>query len=250
MSADHLLPETVGAVVDGELSPLDRAAIQAHLGVCHVCALKVIAASQLKSATRRAAKSFTPSQETLARLEAVARQKPPKITTPVVPIRLISWTAVAALFLLAIALGGGMLRQSDLLSAEILDQHLATLSDTALPQVVSTDRHTVKPWFQGKLPFSFNIPEPNSLPADTALVGADLSYVNGRPAALLLFTIHKHHASVFVTQSGQLSEFVRVTARSGFHFSSRRGGGLELLGVSDVNSAELDALVAKIAADQ
>jgi len=143
-----------------------------------------------------------------------------------------------------------MLRQSDMLSAEILDQHLDTLSDTASPEVVSTDRHTVKPWFQGKLPFSFNIPEPNALPADTVLIGADLTYVDGKAAAQLLFTIHKHHASVFVTQTGQLSEFVRVTARSGFHFSAGRGGGLELLGVSDVNGAELDALVAKLAAAQ
>jgi len=249
MSADHLRSETIGAVVDGELSPLDQRVARAHLSECHVCSLKVIAAGQLKSATKRAATGFAGPQDALARLEAVARQTPPK-SAPVFPIRLMPWAAVAAMFLLAIALGGKMLRQSDLLSAEILDQHLATLSDSALPEVVSTDRHTVKPWFQGKLSFSFNIPEPNTLPADTALVGADLTYVNGKPAALMLFTIHKHRASVFVTEAGQLSEFVRVTARSGFHFSAGRGNGLELLGVSDVNGAELDALVAKIAAAQ
>jgi anti-sigma factor RsiW len=249
MSADHLHRETIGAVVDGEMSPLDERAARAHLSECHDCALKVIAAAQLKSGTKRVAASFAPSQETLARLEAVARQAPAK-SAPVIPIRLMPWAAVAAMFLLAIALGGRMLRQSDLLSAEILDQHLATLSDSASPEVVSTDRHTVKPWFQGKLSFSFNIPEPNTLPAETTLVGADLTYVSGKPAALLLFNIHKHHASVFVTESGQLSEFVRVTARSGFHFSAGRGNGLELLGVSDVNGAELDALVAKVAAAQ
>ena len=249
MSADHLLPEAIGALVDGELSPLDGPTVQSHLSECHECALKVVAAGQLKTAMKRAAKSFEPSQDALARLEAVARQTPPRKVT-VFPVRLMSWTAVAAVFLLAIALGGRMLRQSDLLSAEILDQHLGTLSDTAMPEVISTDKHTVKPWFAGKLPFSFNIPEPNQLPAATSLVGADLSYVNGRPAALLLFTIHKHHASVFVTQSGQLSEFVRVTARSGFHFSAGRGGGLELLGVSDVNAADLDALVAKVSSVQ
>jgi anti-sigma factor RsiW len=249
MSADHLASEIIGAVVDGELSPRDEREARAHLSACHTCALKVIAAGELKSATKRAATNFAPTPETLARLEAVARQAPPN-SAPVIPIRLMPWAAVAAMFLLAIALGGRMLRQSDLLSAEILDQHLATLSNAALPEVVSTDRHTVKPWFQGKLSFSFNIPEQNTLPADTALVGADLTYVNGKPAALLLFTIHKHHASVFVTESGQLSEFVRVTARSGFHFSSRRGNGLELLGVSDVNGAELDALVTKVAAAQ
>lgn len=248
MSA-HLLPETIGSIVDGELLPEDEAATQAHLSQCHACALKLIAAGQLKSATGRAARNFAPSPEALARLSAVAEQAP-RGRASVIPIRLISWTAVAAIFLLAIALGGRMLRDSDMLSAEILDQHLDTLSDAAFPEVVSTDRHTVKPWFEGKLPFSFNIPEPNALPADTTLVGADLTHVDGKAAALLLFTIHKHRASVFVTQSGQLSEFVRVTARSGFHFSAGRGGGLEFLGVSDVNGAELDALVKKVAAAQ
>jgi len=247
MSADHLLQETIGAVVDGELSRKDEVAVQAHLNECHACALKVIAAGHLKSATSRAARSFAPSQEALARLTAMAQQTPPKRAT-VVPIRTVKWTA-AAMFVLAIAFGGRMLRQSETLSAEILDEHLATLSDAASPEVLSSDRHTVKPWFQGKLPFSFNIPEQSALPADTALIGADLTYVNGKPTALLLFTIHKHHASVFVSQQ-QVSEFVHMSGRSGFHFSLGRGGGLELLGVSDVNSAELDALVANLTAAQ
>ena len=66
------------------------------------------------------------------------------------------------------------MRQADSLSAELLDQHLATLSSGAAPEVISTDRHTVKPWFQGKLPFSFNLPD--KLPADTTLKGGDLTY--------------------------------------------------------------------------
>ena len=105
----------------------------------------------------------------------------------------------------------------------VLNEHLATLFDAASPEVLSSDRHTDKPWFQGKLPFSFNIPEQSALPTDTALIGADLTYVNGRPTALLLFTIHKHHASVFVSQE-QVSEFVHMSGRSGVHFSRGRGG--------------------------
>jgi anti-sigma factor RsiW len=250
MSADHLLPGTIGTVIDGELTFADEPAVLAHLNECHACALKVIAAGNLKSATARGANIFAPSADALARLTAVASQNPPR-RAEVISLRPIAWAAVAALFLIALVFGGlNMLRESDALSAEILDQHLDTLSASASPQVVSTDRHTVKPWFEGKLPFSFNIPDQNALPPDTALVGADLAYVSGKPAALLLFTIHKHHASVFVSQAGLLSDVARVTARSGFHFSSARGEGVEFLGVSDVNAAELDALVAKLAAAQ
>ena len=103
--------------------------------------------------------------------------------------------------LLAVSLiGWRQLHETNTLAAELLDQHLATLSSAATPQVISTDRHTVKPWFQGRLPFSFNLPDAQALPPDTTLKGADLTYLKGQPAALLLFTIHKHEVSVFLTQ--------------------------------------------------
>src|SRR6202012_3814639 len=94
-------------------------------------------------------------------------------------------------------------------------QHLATLSSGASPEVISTDRHTVKPWFQGKLPFSFDLPD--ALPAETTLKGGDFTYLHGQPAALLLFTIHKHEVSVFLTQrSGNAVPAVLPAVRSGF----------------------------------
>ena len=86
---------------------------------------------------------------------------------------------------------------------EVCDEHIAALAAGAAPEVVSSDRHTVKPWFQGRLPFSFNLPQ--VLPADTALDGANLTYVRGAPAAQLLFSIGKHRVSMFVRQRGKLS---------------------------------------------
>jgi len=250
MSAEHLSPELIGAVVDGELSSADEHAAQEHLNDCHACALKVIAAGKLKFAVARAGRNFTPSADALARLTAIARQNPPK-PAKVIAIRPIVWSAAAALLLIALLFGGSrVLRRSDALSAEILDQHLATLSDAASPQVISTDRHTVKPWFQGKLPFSFNIPEVNTLPQDTNLIGGDLAFVSGKPTALLLFTIHKHHVSVFVSQAGTVPTFVRSSDRAGFHLAVTKTAGLEIVGVSDVNAAELNALVASMSAAQ
>jgi len=250
MSADHLLSETIGAVVDGELSQADEAAVQAHLEQCHKCALKVIAASRMKSATAQAARGTAPSADAIARLTKIARQDQPR-RARVFAMRPVAWAAAAALLLVVLLLGGArILRQSDALGAEILDQHLATLSQAASPQVISTDRHTVKPWFEGKLPFSFNLPEQSGLPPDSALIGADLAYVGGKPAALLLFTIHRHHVSVFVSQAGSLPDLHRFKDQAGFHFSTAKASGLELLGVSDVSGQELDDLVHKLATVQ
>jgi anti-sigma factor RsiW len=243
MSPDHLTPETIGAIVDGELMPADAAQTREHLKQCHACALKVIDAQRLKSATSRAANNFRPSASTLARFEAQVRGQPAKAGR-VLPWRKVAWTSIAAGILVLLAvIGWRQARESDSLRAELLDQHLAVLSDSSTPQVLSSDRHTVKPWFQGKLPFSFNLPEPNLLPADSTLLGADLTYVKGRPTALLLFAIHKHRASVFVTQSGQLPALFPGGARSGFQMIHRSAAELDFVAVSDVNRPDLEALM-------
>ena len=241
----HLLPEALDAFVDGELSASESARIRQHLDGCHSCTLRVLSAMQLKAATARAGERFMPPPEALARLTAQLRPQEPKKTARVYAFRPLAWSALAAALVLAVSLiGWRQVHQSNALSAELLDQHLATLSSGASPQVISTDRHTVKPWFQGKLPFSFNLPEPNALPADTALKGADLTYLDDQPAALLLFTIHKHEVSVFLTQrAGSAIPSTLPGARAGFTIHSASTRDLRMVAVSDVNPADLDALV-------
>ena len=153
----------------------------------------------------------------------------------------------AALLLTVSLLGWRQSHQTNTLATELLDQHLATLASGATPQVISTDRHTVKPWFQGRLPFSFNLPDPAALPPDTTLKGADLTYINGQPAALLLFTIHKHEVSIFLTQrtGGPILTSLPST-RSGFSIHSATTHDLRIVAVSDVNPADLDTLVAAL----
>ncbi len=91
----------------------------------------------------------------------------------------LGWATAAALLLVSasVMLVQRTARRTETASAEqaalvteVFDQHVATLAANLPPQVISTDRHTVKPWFQGKIPFSFNLPE--SLPKDTTLDGA------------------------------------------------------------------------------
>lgn len=206
----HLQPNDLNAFVDGELSATDARDIQLHIEACHRCALRVFTATQLKTATARSGERFAPSQDALARLAAQLRpqaseqsQQPERV----IPIRRASfrpipaWSVLAAAILLAVSLVGWRgLHRSNALAAEPFDQHLATLSHGSTPQVISTDRDSVKPWFQGRLPFSFNLPEPDALPPDTMLRGASPVYLEGQPAALLIFSIHKYEALVFLTQ--------------------------------------------------
>ena len=248
----HLPSQQLHAFIDGELSSSDTQAVQQHLESCHSCGLRVISAMQLKASTARAAQRFTASPETLARLTAYlhtqsTEQKQPTPIRPRTFRMLPVWSAIAAMIVLTASFVlWNQNHQTNTLTAELLDQHLATLSSGAAPQVISTDRHTVKPWFQGRLPFSFNLPEPGALPPDTTLQGADLVYLKNRPAALLLFTIHKHQVSVFLTQKSELFTLNPKTTHSGFNMHSATTPELNLTAVSDVNPAELDALVASL----
>jgi anti-sigma factor RsiW len=245
--AGHLTPEQLNAFIDGELSIAEAQSAQQHLEGCHTCALRTLAAMQLKAATAGTSERFAASTDVLARLGAQLRPQAaekPQAKARVLPFRAAAFSAIAAALVLAVSvLGWRGVRQSNELTAELLDQHLATLSSGVTPEVLSSDKHTVKPWFQGRLPFSFNLPEPGALPADTTLRGANLVYLEGQPAALLLFTIHKHEASVFVMPRSGLFAVSPRSARSGFAVRSATTGELHLMGVSDVNPADLEALM-------
>jgi anti-sigma factor RsiW len=276
LDPSHLGPGQISAFIDGELSPAERQGIEQHLATCHACTLRVLSATQLKAATARAGQRFAPPPEALARLTAQlhshsqSQPKPQSQTQPKsetqpqsqpqpkstarlysmrpASIRSAAWAAVAAAILLAISLlTWRQLHPTNTLAAELLDQHLATLSSAATPQVISTDRHTVKPWFQGRLPFSFNLPDASALPPDTILKGADLAYLNNQPAALLLFTIHKHQVSIFLTQRSTGPTLTALpSTRAGFNLHTATTPDLHIIAISDVNPAELDNLLASL----
>jgi anti-sigma factor RsiW len=111
--------------------------------------------------------------------------------------------------------------------------------------VLSSDRHTVKPWFQGKLPFSFNLPE--GLPSDTTLDGANLTYLHNRPVAQLLYSIGRHRVPVFVQQSTGGAIPTGLSAEhAGFHVASFSTDDLDVVAVSDVDPARLSNLLTAI----
>jgi anti-sigma factor RsiW len=247
----HLDPDQLTAFVDGELPSSEGHGIRQHLADCHPCALRALSATELKAATARAGQRFAAPPEALARLTMQLRSQEPTRTARIYPFRTyrfrtIAWTGLAASLVLALSLiGWRQTRQTNALSAELLDQHLAMLSSGASPEVISTDRHTVKPWFQGKLPFSFNLPA--VLPADTTLKGGNLTYLNGQPAALLLFTIHKHEVSVFLTRrSGSDIATPPSGIRSGFDIHYASTHDLRIAAVSDVNPADLELLLSAL----
>ena len=258
----HLTLTMLNSLVDGELSTEQLATAQQHLEGCSTCTSMALGQALLKAAVVKSGHRYAPSPAFADRLRQIVSSEPQRgdvLQSPGIAQRSSYWTqslAIAGWALAAILLLAGIIVvQRNLpgsgqasfdrasLAAEICDLHVAALPDTALPQVVSTDRHTVKPWFQGKIPFTFNLPEP--LPADVKLEGANLTYLEGRPAAQLFYTIGHHRVSVFLRQRISANPARKLPQeRSGFHFASFTTEELEAVAISDVDAARLTALSA------
>ncbi len=257
--SDHLSHSMLNGLADGELSADQLAVANEHLAGCPACTSNALYQSLLKSATAKAGQRYTPPphlQERLTRL-ASRSEAPGTGTGHRYPQQWRfgwGWAAAAVLLLVSAStmLVQRTTRKTELASAEhaalvteVFDQHVATLAGSLPPQVVSTDRHTVKPWFQGKLPFSFNLPE--SLPRDTTLDGANLTYLHNQPVAQLLYSIGKHRVSVFVREkAGGASTDEAPAEHAGFHVMGFGTGDLEGVAVSDVDPARLAELVSEI----
>ena len=243
----HLTPAILNALADGELTPTQLDAAQQHLAACPQCTAAALAQTMLKTAIAKAGHRYAlPSN-----LRDKLRVRPEIARTSFGGFY--SWATTAAALLLCIGIlfiqhtaqqARTASSQYAALVTEATDQHIATLAAAAPPQVISSDRHTVKPWFQGKLPFSFNLPE--NLPADTTLEGANLTYFHNQPAALLLYSIGKHRVSVFVVQRTQTFSAPLMT-HAGFNVTGFTTSDLEAIAVSDVDPAKLTNLVQTIA---
>jgi anti-sigma factor RsiW len=230
---------TLDAYVDESCPPDERDAFEEHLRTCQSCSTEALGRLQMKRAIRAAASRYTPPPEFRLRIEKSiqAKQKPRRISA------LLPWvTAFAAALLLVVLPLALWMRHSsrDQALAQLVDLHIATLASANPVDVVSTDRHTVKPWFQGKLPFTFNLPELEN--SQYKLLGGRLVYFNHRPAAQLLFELRKHELSVFIVQ-GNDGSVAPVNAReNGFSTESWTHDNLRYVVVSDAAPADVHAL--------
>ena len=264
----HLSSETLNALADGVLTADALASVTAHLHDCPACTSHALELSLLKSATARAGQRYVlPNglRERMERLTSSRKASNPMVeeSTPLLrrptsqPVRQVRWVGWAVAAILLVSAGGltvveGNWRRVQMaavehaaLVTEVSDHHIATLAANLPPQVLSSDRHTVKPWFQGKIPFSFNLPE--GLPEDTKLEGANLVYLHNRPVAQLLYDIGRHRVSVFVQQRTTAAEWnAPVVERAGFRLASFSTNEVDVVAISDVAPAKLTALLSLI----
>ncbi len=228
------------AYADGELMQRDVQEFEAHLRGCAACAAAVVERQALKRAVRVAGRRYTPSAELRARVRVQLHEAGGERRRWAIGWR---WAAVAAAVVLAVAGGALWRRQTEQgsLVREVVDLHVANLASATPVEVVSSDRHTVKPWFQGKLPFTFNLPDLAG--TDFRLIGGRMAYLDGAPAAHLVFQVRQHYLSAFLVQErGVRLSGVRRSTEANFHVETWSAGGLRYIVISDAAPEDVAGL--------
>ena len=227
----------IGAWRDGELGP-DRAfAVAAHVSGCPDCAALARAHAALAAALGDRSLAFSAPP---ALAEKIARGRRSRRTV-------LPWLAAAAGFLLGLGLMARRERavRGEDLAAELAGNQVRALQPGKLTDVLSSDRHTVKPWFAGKLDFA---PVVEDLAAQGfPLVGGRVDALAGRPAAALVYARRRHVISVYVRPAAGMPDGVSAEY-NGFHVRHWRRGDMAFWAVSDLDPAELDRFVSLLRA--
>ena len=231
------------AYVDGDGSQEDFASLGAHLRTCPSCASDALGRLQMKRMTQAAGARYSPSPQFRQRIEqSIQRSRKPARAFAWMPR--LAMAAVALVLVLASAALWMRHSVREQALAELLDLHVATMASANPVDVISTDRHTVKPWFQGKLPFTFNLPELQNSPF--SLVGGRVMYFKHSPGAQLLFELRHHRLSVFILQDqpATIPRAMGVTAASemAFNVETWSDGGLRYVVVGDASPADIHEL--------
>jgi anti-sigma factor RsiW len=231
------------AYVDGELREVEDSALGAHLRGCPACAGDVLERVQLKRSVKAAGKRYAASAELRSRIAKSVGAKPRR--EPGWFWKILALPALS-LLILSIAVNVYTGRESarrERVYSELADLHVAALASATPVDVVSTDRHTVKPWFQGKIPFSFNLPELQG--TEFTLLGGRVTYFAQTPGAHLIYQLRKHEISVFIFQDrGEetASPSSAPVHAVSFNVENWTQNGLRYFVVGDVGAEDIQAL--------
>jgi anti-sigma factor RsiW len=229
----HDVGGRLDAYMDDELAPAEAASVANHLGDCAACRERLAALESLGRLIRSVPYHAAPGR---LRTTIAAAPRRPRMTTATL--------ALAAAVTLAVALGGAAgfrarqaARATSILAEDIVNQHVSALTSDHLFDVQSSNQHTVKPWFQGKLDFS--PPVADLAAAGFPLTGGRVDAIGGRAVAALAYQRRDHVITVFVWPAVDGTAGGDARTIRGFQERHWVHADLSLWAVSDLNDQEL-----------
>jgi anti-sigma factor RsiW len=248
----ELTQRFVPGYMDGELDLVRMIEMETHLKDCPACAQKLENQQEVRTALRRSSLAYAAPAVLRDRIQSSLRAsigvevQERKIKWP--SLHIWQWAgAVAVLALFSLSgwqLTARLRAPSDdqRITAEVFSSHVRSLEANHLMDVVSTDQHTVKPWFDAKLDFS---PPVEDLASDGfPLVGGRLDYLEGREVAALIYQRREHFINVFVWPNPMGSDSTQaIESRQGYNIMRWARGGFQCWAVSDVGASDLTEFV-------
>jgi mycothiol system anti-sigma-R factor len=232
--------------LDGELDAMGAANFEKHLADCPDCKRVLAAEESLRAALQKAALYERAPGSLRQNLLGAAREK----VTPMRPARTPGfswqWLAAAAVLLLAFAISWRQWQHAQspssmqIVASSLVDAHLRSLQPGHLTDVESTDQHTVKPWFDGRLDFA--PPVHDFSPDGFPLLGGRLDVVEGRTVAALVYGRRKHIINVFVEKTPSGDTWNGFGNMQGYHWLAWQKDGFSFFAVSDVSAPDLNQL--------
>jgi len=235
------------ALIDGELDAGHAREVEAHIAGCASCTAELAAYRTMREAIVSADLRYTAPASLRQRLDAALPKPSPMPVSNVTPLasrRSVlrgfalgsAVSALAATGLFAVVLRNG---DQQLIESEIVSAHLRSLQPGHLIDVVSTDQHTVKPWFNGKLDVS---PPVIDLTAQGfTLIGGRLDYVDARAIGAVVYKRRAHVINLFVAQTSSTARKpAKIETVQGFNIRSWSDRGLNYWAVSDIGVDELN----------
>jgi len=236
----------IDPLLDGELDVRNTAEVQAHLDGCRGCRGRYETHQALSSSIRSLDLGYTAPASLRQRINEALETETARAASSRTARRSarreasqwLIWAgwpvAVAASVMLATVL----LQQRSLEADDVVAAHVRSLLVDHLNDVVSTDHHTVKPWFAGKIDFSPPVPELKSRGFE--LVGGRLDYVQRQPVAAVIYRKHGHIINVLASLPGHgLGELPHSERVQGYTLRAWRQAGLDLVAISDIDPREL-----------
>ena len=236
----------IDPLLDGELDARNTAEVHAHLDDCRGCQGRYEAHQTISSSIRSLDLGYAAPASLRQRIhEALEAEsssatalRPAQPSTRRGASRWLMWAgwpvAVAASAMLATVL----LQQRSVEADDVVASHVRSLLVNHLNDVVSTDHHTVKPWFAGKIDFSPPVPDLKARGFE--LVGGRLDYVQRQPVAAVIYRKHGHIINVLAALPGHgLGDLPHSEHVQGYTLRAWRQAGLELVAISDIDPREL-----------
>jgi len=231
----------VDAYVDGEIDLLRSLDVEKHIETCASCKHAVEQRQALGGALRDESMYYRAPRELEGKIRkslehAGGSARSGRRVLPILAVA--AGLLLAAVFLDRLIPFSQNHRAEDLVAQEVLDSHLRSLMPGHLSDVESSDQHTVKPWFNGKLDFS--PPVSDFAAQQFSLIGGRLDSIEGRTVAVLIYQRRQHRINVYIwPSSGTQNTEVDSMSRQGYHLLHWARGGMCWWVASDLNDSEL-----------